>query len=385
MAGLKEFRDEIDRIDNEILKLFGERMDAVIKVAKFKKENDLEVLNRKREEEVIENHLKTIEKKEYKNEVEKFLKSIMEISRQAQRKFLLGDIDNTNSFIIEDTSIKITEDTIVGFQGVEGSYSEEALYNYFGSKVKTKSLARFEDVFKAVNEKDIDFGVIPIENSSTGGVLEVYDLLNKYEFSIVGEMCVKINHSLIGTKDSSLDTIEEVYSHSQGLSQCSEFLKNYPWQTVPYTNTATSVELVSKSGKNSIAAIGSKRAASIYNLKVLKEDINTNKTNTTRFLIIARKPHIDEKSNKISIVFSIDHKIGCLYNVLKYFAENEVNMLKIESRPFKERPWEYVFYIDFEGNITNPKVNIALESIKDNTNYFRLLGNYQKSEDYCSI
>lgn len=385
MADLKEIRDEIDRIDNEILKLFTNRMDAVIKVAEYKKENDLEVLNRKREEEVIENHLKTIEKKEYKNEVEKFLNSLMEISRQAQRKFLLGDIENTESFIALDTPIKVTKDTVVGFQGVEGSYSEEALYGYFGNGVKAKSLARFEDVFEEVNEKNIDYGVIPIENSSTGGVLEVYDLLNKYEFSIVGEMCIKINHSLIGTQDATLETIKDVYSHSQGLSQCSEFLKDYNWRRVPYTNTATSVEFVSESGNNSIAAIGSKRAASIYNLKVLKEAINTNKTNTTRFFVIARKPHIDEKCNKISIVFSIDHKIGCLYNVLKYFAENEVNMLKIESRPIKERPWEYVFYIDFEGNITNPKVNIALESIKDNTNYFRLLGNYKKWDELYNI
>lgn len=380
MEDLKDIRNDIDKIDKEILKLFQERMDAVIKVAQYKKANSLEVLNRKREEEIIESHLNSIEKKEYIKEVEKFLKSLMEISRQTQRKYLIGDIENTNSFIIKESKMEITKDTIVGFQGVRGSYSEEALHAYFGDDVKTKSVNEFEDLFKELNNKSIDYAVIPIENSSTGGVLEVYDLLGKYEFSMVGEMCVKVNHSLIATEDATFDTIKEVYSHAQGLSQCSEFLSGFDWRRVPYTNTAKSVEFVKNQGKNSIAAIGSKRAAEIYNLKVLKEDINTNKTNTTRFLIITREPHIDESCNKISIVFSIDHKIGCLYDVLKYFSENEVNMMKIESRPIKERPWEYVFYIDFEGNITNPKVQIALESIKDNTNYFRLFGNYKKDE-----
>lgn len=385
MADLKDFRDEIDKIDKEILKLFQARMDAVINVAEYKKKNSLKVLNRKREEEIIEKHLNNIEKKQYTREVEKFLNSLMEISRQTQRKFLLGDIENTESFIVESVSEDITENTIVGFQGVNGSYSEEALQAYFGKDVKTKAVPEFEDVFKELSEKKIDYGVIPIENSSTGGVLEVYDLLGKYEFSIVGEMCIKANHSLISTNNATIDTIKKVYSHPQALSQCSEFLKQHDLEISPYTNTATSVELVSKLQDNTIAAIGSKRAASIYGLKVIKESINTNQTNTTRFLIISRKPHIDEKCDKISIVFSIDHRIGCLYNVLKYFAENEVNMLKIESRPIKERPWEYIFYIDFQGNITNPRVKIALESIKDNTNYFRLLGNYPKSDDYCSI
>ena len=372
---LNEIRGEIDKIDNELLKLFQMRMDAVLKVAEYKKRNNLAVLNRKREEEIIENHLNTIEKKEYKKEVEKFLNSLMEISRQSQRNFLFGNENVNASF--EENGMKITNNTIVGFQGVKGSYSEEALNEYFGDCVKTKSLEHFEDVFKELSEKTIDYGVIPIENSSTGGVLEVYDLLDKYEFSMVGEMCIKINHSLIASHDASFETIKKVYSHPQGLSQCSEFLNNYNWQKVPYTNTAASVEFVKNSGSNEMAAIGSSRAANIYNLKVLKENINTNTTNTTRFLIVAREPYINSDCNKISIVFSIDHKIGCLYNVLKYFSENEVNMLKIESRPIKDRPWEYIFYIDFEGNINNTKVKLALESIKDNTNYFRLLGNYK--------
>ncbi|MEG0371098.1 MAG: prephenate dehydratase [Clostridium sp.] len=385
MLDLEEIRNEIDRIDNDILKLFSKRMDAVIKVAEYKKKNNLEVLNRKREEEVIERHLSNVTDKQYKKEVEKFLRSVMEISRQCQRKFLIGDNYNPENIISNNKSVRITKDTVVGFQGVEGSYSEEALYAYFGKDVNTKSVPEFEDVFRHLNEGDIEYGVLPIENSSTGGVLEVYDLLSKYEFSMVGEMCIKINHCLIGIKDSDFDTIKQVYSHPQGLSQCSDYLNGFDYRRIPYTNTAKSVEFVRDENSVAIAAIGSKRAASIYDLKILKEDINTSKTNTTRFLIISKKPYVDESCNKISVVFSVDHKVGCLYNVLKYFAENEVNMLKIESRPMKERPWEYIFYIDFTGNITNPKVKIALESIKDNANYFRMLGNYKKSEEYCWI
>lgn len=377
---LKDIRDSIDRIDKEIIKLFLERMDAVINVAEYKKANDLEVLNRKREEEVVENHLKSIEKKEYIGEVEKFLKSLMEISRQTQRKFLIGDLEYISNISSNNEEIEITKDTIAGFQGVKGAYSEEALYTYFGDNIKAKPLNTFEDVFKSLNNKEIDYGVVPIENSSTGGVLEVYDLFAKYEFNVVGEICVRANHSLIGKSDATFDTIKEVYAHPQALSQCTEFLSNFNWRRVPYINNAKSVEYVKDLDRNDVAAICGKRAAEIYGLSVLKENINTNKTNRTRFLVISRKPYINKNCNKISIVFSIDHKIGCLYNVLKYFAENEVNMLKIESRPLKERPWEYVFYIDFEGNITSPKTKIALESIKDNTNYFRLLGNYKKDE-----
>ncbi|MEG2338833.1 MAG: prephenate dehydratase domain-containing protein, partial [Clostridium sp.] len=143
------------------------------------------------------------------------------------------------------------------------------------------------------------------------------------------------------------------------------------------------VEFIREAKDKSLAAIASKRAANIYGLNILEENINTNKTNTTRFIIISKKMAVNEQCNKISIVFSIDHKIGCLYNVLRYFSENQVNMLKIESRPMKERPWEYIFYIDFEGNTSDPKVKIALENIKDNTNYFRLLGNYPKSLENC--
>ncbi|MEF9951450.1 MAG: prephenate dehydratase [Clostridium sp.] len=380
MSDLKNYRDEIDRIDNAILKLFNERMDMVLNVAEYKKKNNLEVLNRKREEEVIERHLNNQKDSKYKVEIEKFLKSVMEISRQCQRNYLL------NGEVIEEGSsksnvISINDNVLIGFQGVIGSYSEEALHAFFKEEVNTKALNTFEDVFKGITDGDIDYGVIPIENSSTGGVLEVYDLLNKYEFSIVGEMCIRINHCLIGNNNATFESIKEVYSHQQALDQCRDYINSRGYTKVPYLNTAKSVEYVKESKSDSIAAIASKRAAKIYNLNILEENINTNKTNTTRFIIIAKAPSINEECNKISVVFSIDHRIGCLYNVLRYFSENQVNMLKIESRPMKERPWEYIFYIDFEGNILDPKVKIALENIKDNTNYFRLLGNYKKSEE----
>ncbi|MEG1416191.1 MAG: prephenate dehydratase [Clostridium sp.] len=382
MSDLKQYRDEIDRIDNAILKLFQERMDMVLNVAEYKRKNNLEVLNRKREEEVIENHLNNLSDSKYKVEVEKFLKSVMEISRQCQRNYLL----NGGAFEEENTCpeiINLTKDSVIGFQGVNGSYSEEALHAFFKEDVKTRALNTFDDVFKSLTDGEIDYGVIPIENSSTGGVLEVYDLLNKHEFSIVGEMCIRINHCLIAEDGADFNTIKEVYSHQQALDQCRDYINSKGYRKVPYLNTAKSVEFIREANDKSLAAIASKRAANIYGLNILEENINTNKTNTTRFIIISKIMAVNEQCNKISIVFSIDHKIGCLYNVLRYFSENQVNMLKIESRPMKERPWEYIFYIDFEGNTSDPKVKIALENIKDNTNYFRLLGNYPKSLENC--
>lgn len=266
----------------------------------------------------------------------------------------------------------------VGFQGVPGSFSQQALFDYFGNDVSTKAVWDFEDIFTAIRNNDIDYGVLPIENSSTGAISEVYDLLNKYEFHIIGEVCLKVDHCLMGIRGVDVDDITEVYSHPQAFSQCAEFLKSYPmWRLIPYHNTAKSAEYVKMKSSKSMSAIASRKAAELYDLEILKNNINSNTTNTTRFVVIARNMEVDEKNDKVSVVFSTAHKAGSLYNVLRYFAENNINLLKIESRPIKDRPWEYFFYIDFEGNLNDETVKIAVRSVKDNSSYFKLIGNYK--------
>ncbi len=269
---------------------------------------------------------------------------------------------------------------IVGFQGVPGSFGEEALLAYFGDSVCTKALDTFEDIFKKLIGQEIDFGVLPIENSSTGAITEVYDLLNQYDCSIIGEVCLPIQHHLMGIRGASIADIREVYSHPQGFEQSSKFLKQYPnWKLIPYYNTAKSAEWVQKNNQKHMGAIASEKAAKLYNLQILAFGINSNQHNTTRFIIISREQYMDEESDKISIVLSTPHRAGSLYRALRHFAENQINMLKIESRPIPDKPWEYFFYIDFEGNLNHPPVQKAIQSMRKDSTYFKILGNYKKT------
>lgn len=264
----------------------------------------------------------------------------------------------------------------IGFYGVEASFSHEALLEYFGNISNTLSCGEFKDVFNALDRGVIKYGVLPIENSSTGSINEVYDLLRNYGFYIVGEKCIKVNHNLLGIKGASISDIKEIYSHSQAFMQSKEFLENKKLKLIPYFSTARSAKYISEERCKSKGCIASKRAAELYNLDVLQEDINYNKKNYTRFIIIGKSMEIDHGSDKISIVFTLEHKVGTLYNILKHFEENNLNMTKIESRPKIDSPWQYYFYIDFYGNLCNKNAQKVVEKIKNECEYFKLLGNY---------
>ncbi|WZL73191.1 prephenate dehydratase [Clostridiaceae bacterium 35-E11] len=279
----------------------------------------------------------------------------------------------------ENVGVSSGDRLCVGFQGVSGSFSEQALLAYFGHNVDPYPVNMFEDVFTSLKKNQIDYGVLPIENSSTGAISQVYDLLNKYDCYIVGEICVKVNHHLLGIKGTQIKDIVEVYSHPQAFEQSSEFLNQYPhWKLIPYYNTAKSAEFVENKGSKNIAAVGSEKAAALYHLDILAANINSNTTNTTRFVVIGKELIRKDSLNKVSIVLSTEHKAGCLYNVLRHFAQNNINMLKIESRPIKDIPWEYFFYIDFEGNLEDETIRIAINSMKRDSHYFKILGNYEK-------
>lgn len=265
----------------------------------------------------------------------------------------------------------------VGFQGVSGSFSEEALFLYFKENFQTVAVQEFEDIFKGIINNDFDYGILPLENSSTGAIAHVYDLLNENEVYIVGEIFLKVKHHLLALPEAVIEDIKEVYSHPQGFEQSRPFLKRYPlWKLIPHYNTAKSAELIMKTRDKTMAAIASLRAAEIYGLNILREGINTNSSNTTRFIILSKNLTIKEQSNKVSIVLATKHTAGSLYKVLKHFAENGINMLKIESRPIPDKPWEYFFYVDFEGNLEDDKILKTIDRIKEDSEYFKILGNY---------
>lgn len=387
MDVLQNLRNEIDEIDKQLVELFEKRMETVLKVAQYKKENNIPILNKSREDEVIEKNVKYLKNKGFKRAEAEFLKSVMTISRKAQAKEIFeynievkDDKKSELEYLVSNEAACIPKKNKinVGFQGVPGSFSEEALLEYFGDEITIHNVREFEDIFKALKNNEIDYGVLPIENSSTGGIVEVYDLLRKYGFFIVGERTIKVNHNLLGIKGTKIEDIKEVYSHPQALQQSGEFLKDYPnWGKIPYRNTAASAELIKNENSKEKAAIGSKRAGEIYNLDIIKENINYNKNNYTRFIVIGKNLELQSDYDKISTILTLPHKAGSLYNILSIFAEYNLSLLKIESRPIVDKSFEYFFYIDFEGNLDNQSVKEAIGELRNNSYDFKLLGNYK--------
>lgn len=376
MLDLEGCRKRIDEIDKEMTRLFEERMNVVINVAQYKKDHNIPIFNKDREDEVVEKNIGYLENKEYAYITKSFFKSVMEVSRELQSQKIEGI-----SAKVEDKEYTVTSKKAkkVGYFGVPGSFTEEATLTYFDSIEEKKAYDKFEDIFLAVQNDEIDYGVLPIENSSTGAVSQVYDLLYKYGFFIVGEQCIKITENLLGVEGTTLESIKEVYSHEQPFGQSAEFLKTHPdWKLIPFHSTSVSAKFISDCKDITKAAIAGKRAADLYNLKVVKENINDQSENSTRFIIISKQIESDSNCDKVSVVFSIEHRAGTLYKLLKHFAENDINMIKIESRPMEKGAWKYFLYIDFEGNIESEKVKKALSLIEHSSAYFKLLGGYKR-------
>lgn len=373
---LQELRNKIDEIDNELLRLFESRMETVIEVAEFKIANHINILDESREGKVLQK-ITQVKNKELVKPAEEFLKAVMHVSKGIQAERFFKPENGTWEVFPEPSEMADVTGDIIGFQGIPGSYSEQALKGYFGETPATRNYINFDDVFDALAAGEIDYGVLPLENSFTGGISDVYDLLCQYGFSIVGEKSIQIDHNLLAVKGAKLSDIKEVYSHSQGFQQCSIFLKRHPeWNHVTISNTAVSAKKVADSDSSQLASIASRRAAELYGLEVLADKINNNPANFTRFIIIGKKPEFRKAGNKVSLAVAISHEPGSLYRVLSHFARNGLNMMKIESRPMTDKTWEYLFYIDFEGNLDNPVVKKAIEEIEKESAYFQLLGNY---------
>lgn len=275
------------------------------------------------------------------------------------------------------------EKILVGYQGVPGAYSHMALESYFqGEDVEAKNYMVFEDVVQAVMSGEARYGVLPIENSSTGGITEVYDLIRRYGAFIIGEKIVKVEHCLLAFPGTKLEDVREVYSHPQGFSQCREFFKKHPaMHFFNYFNTAKAAELVAEKETDYMAAVAGAQAAKEYGLEILARGINTNKNNYTRFFIISREVRLNPQANKITLVVSLKHQPGSLYRVLSHFANYDVNMTNIESRPIPDRPWEYFFHMDITGHLTDKNVADALTALPDDTTECKILGNYAADVD----
>ena len=373
MELLEDYRVEIDKIDREITQLLEKRMNVAKAISKYKMENNMQIFHPDREKMVIEKNKGYLENKEYEELVESFYDNLMYLSRLVQQKEIYSENNIYTKPYKNDR-----ENLVVGYQGVPGSFGNEAMLKYFKNIKEAKSYEKFEDVFKAVEDGEIEYGILPVENSSTGGIGTVEDLLKEYNLYIVGEECIRISQNLVGIKGATVDDIKEVYSHPQGFEQSTKFFdKHKDYNLIPYSNTAISAKLVSDLKDKSKAAIASERAAKLYDLKIIKKDVNDLKNNYTRFIVIGRDLECDETCDKVSILFSIEDTSGGLYTVIRDIKEFGLNMSKIESRPNRNNPWNYIFFVDFDGNLFDVNIKKAINTIARSSKYFKLLGCYR--------
>jgi chorismate mutase/prephenate dehydratase len=275
------------------------------------------------------------------------------------------------------------ENKTVACYGAAGSYSWEAMKSYFDGTPYTYTLYdSFEETIQSVAEGKEQYGVVPIENSSTGGITAVYDLLWKNPCHVAAEKMIRIDHNLLSLPEASLEDIEVVYSHPQGLAQSQVFLKKHPWDLYPYYSTAKSAEKIKMDGKKNQAAVASAKAAELYGLKILVPHIQTYPYNYTRFFIISGKEtEHPEQADKITLVLTVPHEPGALYHVLGHFFYNGMNMTHLESRPLPGRPFEYFFHIDVMGNLQDAGVRRTLEELRKSCADFRILGNYPSDQE----
>jgi 3-deoxy-7-phosphoheptulonate synthase len=270
----------------------------------------------------------------------------------------------------------------VVYSGVPGSFSQKACMQFFGPETTMENRTSFREVFSAIENEEAALGIIPLENSLTGSIHENYDLLLEYDLKIAGEITLRIKHNLIGFEESALDGIERIYSHPQVFQQCREFLERHPnWDLIACKDTATCAMRVKESGNPKEAAIAGDEAAELYQMKVLKEGIETNPRNFTRFVVVSKKEFLEGPKNKSSMIFSVSDTPGSLHEALKVFAENNVNMVKLESRPIHSKPWEYLFYVDLEVDIYDEAHRHMLEELRSKTEFLKALGSYRKGTD----
>lgn len=371
---LNDIRKEIDVIDSELIKLLEQRMECSKAVAKYKLENNIPILDRNRELLILEKVEQKAEK--YGSQIKFLFEDIMHISRMSQNR-IIGDCPfrETLSKIQSDMTALPQTDVKVACQGIRGANSHIACNEFF-EEPDIDFYKTFADVFKAVEEDKADFGVLPVENTSGGSVSDVYDLLMSHNFYIVSAKALTISHNLCALRQSEFSDIEQVWSHPQALTQCSSFICDNDLTPIAYPNTAIAAKKVMDEKRLNCAAICTTQAAEEYGLKVLKENIQDYNKNTTRFIVISKKPYISENANKISLCFNVEHEEGALSKVLNMFSLLGLNLTKIESRPMKNAEFDYLFYLDFTGNLHDKSVVDFLCTLSEEVKVFSFMGNY---------
>jgi chorismate mutase/prephenate dehydratase len=267
----------------------------------------------------------------------------------------------------------------VAFQGERGAFSEDAAAKLFGRDVDFLPCIRLKEVFELVLQDKVEFGVVPVENSQAGSINETYDLLLAYPLNIFAEVILKVSHCLMALPGEKLAHITTIYSHPQALAQCEEFLSKLKVEIMPSYDTAGSAKMIKEKKLKNCAAIASKRASDIYGLEILAPEIETSANNCTKFVAISKQKARPAQRNKTSLVFAAEHKPGSLYEILGIFATRNINLTKLESRPSRTKPWEYVFYADFEGHLDGKIYKEAVTELQREAAFVKILGSYPQA------
>jgi len=352
---MEELRKKIDEIDARIVELIGERIKTAGEIGHGKKKQNKVIEDRKRELRVLEN--------------------VRGIARDKN----ISQVDMENIYQQIMDACKRIQGIAVAFQGKIGAYSEEAAIRFFGASTQSQPYETLEEVFKAVENGKVPFGVVPIESSLEGSITRVYDLLLESPLMVCGEINLRISHCLIAPARVGLDAIRRVYSHPQALAQCRTFLKHLDCELIQASDTAGSVRMIKDLGFSDSAAVASARTAEIYGMKIIAREIEDNPNNFTRFFILAKEDSPPTGNDKTSIVFSVKHRPGTLYESLKEFASRNINLTKLESRPTRQKPWEYNFYMDFMGHRQDKDDSEALKKLEESSNFVKVLGSYPKA------
>lgn len=380
MLDLNEIRNNIDKIDSQLVELFEERMKLTTEVAEYKIETGKKVLDLAREKAKLESVKKLVRNPDNVHAIDDLFAQIMANSRKNQYMLLekMGQTLREPYEAIDEINKKNCK---VVYQGVPGAYSYAAMINFFGKDVDNFNVPTWRECMEAVKLGKADYAVLPIENSNAGIVADVYDLLQEYNNYIIAETYVKIEHLLLGLPGTDLENVTAVYSHPQGLMQCDRFLDTHKsWQRISQANTALAAKMIFQEQNKTHVAIASKEAAELYGLDILKSGITDQEGNTTRFVIVTNTRKFVKNAQKMSIVFETANEAGTLYNLLSHIIYNGLNMNKIESRPIEGnvegKSWNFRFFVDFAGNIDDPRVMNALRGIEEEAESIKLLGNY---------
>ncbi len=374
---LKDYRAQIDVVDDQIVRLFQERMDIAAKIAAFKKENGLPILQTAREREKLAD-VSSKAREDMQSYLRVLYSLLFELSRTYQEKGHRTPLYESIANAIENTPRLFPRAASVACQGVEGAYSQLACEKLFASP-SIQYFRNFDGVFSAIETGFCRYGILPIENSTAGSVKKVYDLMVSHNFNIVRSIRLKVDHCLLAKNGVKLEDIREIFSHEQAISQCAGFLKTLPNVKITRCdNTAAASQMVALSDRKDIAALSSRMCAELYGLQNLKASVQDEGNNHTRFLCISKEPEIYPGADKTTIMMVLSHKPGSLYKVLARLYALGINLLKLESRPLPDRDFEFMFYLDLETSVYSEEFVQLICEIGNICEDFKYLGSYSE-------